>query len=276
VSEAEATDTPPLWALHALPQPATQDWHRLTGGRINAVWRAGAQILKVYAPERGTTFFPNDPHAEARALRHLSARGLTPRLLGMTEQGGTAIAIAATSGDTPGPAAIARALLALHALPPVSQTRRVFVDPDAIKAEVACLVPQIGQLRDLLPPEPAMVTAPPERLALLHGDPVPANFVCDGSQCRMIDLSCACIGDPAFDLALALSPAMFALYGAGDFTDHADLFLRSYGVPDSYSRLAQWLHYRITAYCLWKAARGDSDYLPAARLEAGHIEALAS
>jgi thiamine kinase len=274
-------DQPPVWAMSDPddrgPSPHA-GWHRLTGGRINDVWQTGQRVLKVYRDNGASSLFPNDPVAEARALRHLAPMQITPRLYHLTARPGrAALVIEAANYGQPGPAEMGHLLARLHALPPVGQMRIATTSPEEIRAEVAAFRAELGDLAPLLPPEPAGSAAPPPRsLSLLHGDPVPANFVSDRRGAKLIDWSAAALGDPAHDLALALSPAMFALYGRGDHTAHASALLNAYGRSDSYSVLAPWLHWRIAAYCLWRAAQGVPGYHDAAQLEADFLAALVS
>jgi hypothetical protein len=61
------------------------------------------------------------------------------------------------------------------------------------------------------------------------------------------------------DVACFLSPAMMILYGTPPHTGAArQSFLRAYGDDDvvrRYHRDGQAWHYRIAAYCVWRAHR---------------------
>jgi thiamine kinase len=105
---------------------------------------------------------------------------------------------------------------------------------------------------------------------------VAANFVSDTRGAKLIDWSAAGLGDPAHDIALALSPAMTSLYEGGDHAAHASGVLLGYGRTDTYLALARWLHWRIAAYCLWRAAQGAPGYHAAALAEIAFLEDLAS
>jgi hypothetical protein len=58
--------------------------------------------------------------------------------------------------------------------------------------------------------------------------------------------------------------------GAPLSADETSAFLSAYGNPATIARyraLAPVLHWRIAAHCAWRAARGDTDYAQAMRLE---------
>ncbi len=264
--------------LHALRRlgldPGGAVWVPLRGGRVNRLWRVGDWVVKLYHPRGATPLFPNDAAAEAAALTALRGRGLAPRL------------VAAAPGDAPpclvydhldGPSAAATpdaagALLArLHAEAPPSGLRRLSGGADILRqgdAMVAALPGALARrLRALRPAAPP----PPDETVFLHGDPVPANIVSTPDGPRLIDWQCPAAGDPAEDLAIHLSPAMQAIYGQGPLTPAQEAaFLDAYGHPARCRALAAAAparHWRMAAYCLWKAARGDSAYGAAAELE---------
>jgi thiamine kinase-like enzyme len=99
---------------------------------------------------------------------------------------------------------------------------------------------------------------------LLHGDPVPSNFVQKENNLRLIDWQCPAIGDPTEDIAIFLSPAMQHLFGGRVLTPaDVDTFLKAYGDPARIARylaLAPLYHWRMAAYCLWKVQHGDPEY----------------
>lgn len=285
----------------AAPYCPPLPWRALPGGRTNRVWQVGDLICKLYEPAGTTPLFPNDATAEAAALAHLGATGLAPRLVvRLSTPAGQALIYRAVSGGvlphaTPG---LAAALGRLHALKAPVGLRQLPTGAEALLRQGDAM------LRDLdgrdcaalvrLRPRPLACDdqGPGAAVCMIHGDPVPANAIAtddsvdggvDGGVV-LIDWQCPALGDPAEDLALALSPAMQQLYGAGPKEDGidsgtiAEAFLRSYPARDvvaRYHRLAAFFHWRTAAYCLWKAARGDAQYLAAHHRETRALKALA-
>ncbi|MGR3572840.1 phosphotransferase family protein [Brevirhabdus sp.] len=277
----------------AAPYCPSLPWRALPGGRTNQVWQVGDLICKLYEPAGTTPLFPNDATAEAAALAHLGATGLAPRLVArLNTPAGQALIYRAVDGSvlphaTPG---LATALGRLHALKAPAGLRQLPTGAEALLRQGDAMLRDLGG-RD----HAALARLRPRPLArddaeggvavcMIHGDPVPANAIATDGRVVLIDWQCPALGDPAEDLALALSPAMQQLYGAGPKEGGigagsiAETFLRSYPARDvvaRYHRLAAFFHWRTAAYCLWKAARGDAQYLAAHRQEMRALKALA-
>ena len=94
----------------------------------------------------------------------------------------------------------------------------------------------------------------------------------------LIDWQCPRLGDPAEDLALFLSPAMQLLYrGAPLGLAEQDAFLAAYPDPQVTARLRAllpWFHWRMAAYCLWKAERGGAEDREAMALEIAALQSI--
>jgi thiamine kinase-like enzyme len=95
--------------------------------------------------------------------------------------------------------------------------------------------------------------------SLVHTDCGPGNLVRSRHGLVLIDWQCPGEGDPVEDLACFLSPAMMILYTAAPHKPAArSAFLAAYGdeaVVDRYLRDGPAWHYRIGAYCAWRAHR---------------------
>jgi thiamine kinase len=251
-----------------VPAPQPQ-WQALPGGRTNRLWRVGDLVVKRYDPDATSPLFPNDPKAEALALRLFAPHGLAP----MMRASGSGWLIydhvkgAVWSGD---PAPVAKALYRLHQIDlPEASFRRLGSGSADLHAQACAMA---GQCRGTLPPVPADPGLPPVALRPLHGDAVPGNIVVGPqSKITLIDWQCPALGDPAEDLATFLSPAMQWLYRGRPLSKAEEqVFLAAYPDTEAVARtraLAPLFHWRMAVHCLWKLERGASDYGPALRLE---------
>ncbi|MFB0994862.1 MAG: phosphotransferase, partial [Paracoccaceae bacterium] len=115
------------------------------------------------------------------------------------------------------------------------------------------------------PPAPLVKTlGPVKKPCLIHADMVAGNIIVGPEGLRFIDWQCPAVGDPAEDLAMFLSPAMQALYRGKPLqaAEAAD-FLNAYPDQEVVKRLHELLplfHYRMAAYCLWRAQNGFPAY----------------
>ena len=173
--------------------------------------------------------------------------------------------------EDPGP--VARTLARLHRMaPPPGLTPA----PDGSAALAAqtlsilalCAGPDADRLRAAAPRGAVPASG---ATALLHGDPVPGNLILSGGRLTLIDWQCPALGDPVHDLALFLSPAMQQIYrGAPLSVAETARFHTAYADPattDRYRALAPWFHWRMAAYCLWRAKTGPADYTTGVALE---------
>jgi hypothetical protein len=254
------------------PGAAGGAWRPLKGGRTNRLWRvvrAGAPtvVVKVYALA-GTPVFPNLPRAEAAALRRLCGTGLAPRLLGGERACGVRFLVYEhVRAEGPAdPESAARALRGLHGLPPPRGLRRL----PPLRDMLAELVRDLGEVP--APIRAAMGACGPEGpVTFLHGDPTPGNALAAPGGCVLVDWQCPAIGDPSWDLAILLSPAMRHLDGLPPLDAGEErAVLRAYGSDARRRRLASGrraLRALIAAHCLWRARRGWSGAARAAELE---------
>lgn len=237
----------------------------LSGGRTNHVWRVGNRVLKRTRPDAATPLFPNDPAAEAQALRLFAPEGLAPELRAIS---GEWLLIdhlpGAIWGQSPNqdPAPVARALGRLHRLAVSKGFRALPNGTAALRQDALRVAAGLA-----LPPLPDVADLPAVRPCPVHADAVPGNIICAPKGVLLIDWQCPGLGDPAEDLATFLSPAMQWLYTGRSLTpDQRARFLHAY--PDRVTvarfRVLEPLYaWRMTAHCSYRAEKGDADYAQA-------------
>ncbi len=282
-------NTPPTLLFGALQQagaiPANASWKRLSGGRSNHVWRvrwSGADVVVKLFPKTGmkNPLFPNCPITEYQALGRFAPLGLAPEPSGFVETGAGSCLIYEYQPGRPGactPKAAGRLLRRLHMVPAdcrAQALRRIASGAHALRLQARAILTRCpaGMARCLAALMPQGDVPPLMSPVPVHGDAVPGNMIQkDDGRLVLIDWQCPALGDPCEDLAMFLSPAMRFLYGARSLSRaEENIFLAAYGDPTAvarYRRLAAFFHWRMAAYCLWRAARGAHDYGRALPLE---------
>ncbi len=241
-------------------------------------------VCKLFLPDAATPLFGNDPAAEWAALRALAGQGIAPAPVASsrTALGGDSLLYRHVSGQpwSFDPPAVARLLRRLHSTPPPPPRA---LPPQALP-DATGLIEQGGRAMLAQINEPnALPPAPKPRVALqggdafLHGDPIPGNLLQEGMMLTLIDWQCPAIGDPpCLDLALFLSPTMQQVNGKTPLSGaEVAAFLEAYDNPQvtcRYHALAPLFHWRMAAYCLWKAHHGDAAYRAATPLELTALE----
>jgi aminoglycoside phosphotransferase (APT) family kinase protein len=256
----------------------------LSGGRTNRLWRfrnaANSLVCKLFTGA-DTPLFPNDPKAEATALRHLHGCGIAPSLVASVD---TAHGSALVYEHVDGPVwaqdcnAVGALLARLHEVALPKGLRVIDQGSEAILAQAERMLDAADSasataLRSL---KPRTVNPPPAQPVFLHGDVVAKNIIASPGGLRLIDWQCPAIGDPTEDLSVFLSPAMQHIYGGQvlDTAQEADL-LAGYGQEHHarrYAALAPAYHWRMAAFCLWKQHQGDADYGDAFTLEIARLQ----
>lgn len=274
------------WSIRLHEHFESARWHALAGGRTNSLWRVTGDwqdlVVKLFRPEAHTPLFCNDPDAEVRALESLHGIKIAPEYVanGITEVG-PSLVYAHVEGRSWQPpdeiAAVARALARLHATPAPDGLDSAPSHAADLRQQARDMLAQIGAAGDaVLALEPtARDDIALTGKAFLHGDPTAGNALISGRAITFIDWQCPACGDPVLDLAVFLSPAMQRVSGNRPLTLAEEAaFLTAYGnagIAERYRALAPLFHWRMAAYCLWRAARGDAGYGEAAALEVDRL-----
>ncbi|MCA8878675.1 MAG: aminoglycoside phosphotransferase family protein [Rhodobacteraceae bacterium] len=262
--------------------PAAARWSLPGGGRTSRVFIArGAYrsvVVKLARRQRGGPHFALDPVAEFRTLRDLALLGLTPVPLGHLAFGMDhclvyrhvpGVSLRTASPD------LARVLGALHGLPtgqwPRGLSRRPTFSLTLLARARSHLASQGWPERALCHVQCLAASEPTGSPRLVHGDPVPANALAGPTGLVLIDWASVHLGDPARDLAIALSPAMHTVYGNGPpapatITAFLDACPDRY-FPDRFRRLAPAFHLQMIGHCLWRIERGAKEYSAALAAE---------
>ena len=252
---------------------STGDRVLLAGGYRNRVWKVragrGFVIEKEYVEDSShadvNPMFPNLPDHEAMALRVLGPLGLAPQLVSVEPRRLTYRYVAGPMwrpGRLRSAEDVANLLHAVHAVTPPTEMRDLCASADAARAHADSMIDATSSrfADELRARRPSTAGADPiSRRSLVHTDCGPGNIVRGPRGPVLIDWQCPGAGDPVEDLACFLSPAMMVLYQVRPHSRAARArFLSSYAdgdVVDRYLRDGAAWHYRIGAYCVWRAHR---------------------
>ena len=242
------------------------EWNELSGGRSNFIWRVGDKVCKLYQSNRSSDLFPNNPNTEQKILKFLEGSFIAPEFIYFNK---LSIGFILVYQFVDGPVcnqpseAIAITLSRLHA---VSSKNLLLERRDSSSKFLLKQCEKFLRGTSLdnltLPLDPNIEDS--SELSIIHCDPVPGNAILHKNEVILIDWQCCAIGDGSEDVACALSPAMQYLYGKGELdSDTRENFLKTYShkkTIERYKALGQIYHFRIAAYCLWRAKKGEQDY----------------
>ncbi|WP_145953475.1 phosphotransferase [Oceaniglobus indicus] len=265
-----------------LSGPGTE-WIPLKDGRTNMVWRlkTAAQdhlVCKFSPRDRGTPLFPNLPATEAALLRHLEPTALAPELVHAEEIGaGHCLVYRHVAGGaglaTPRDLRVALERLHRHQIP--RGLRQLDLTADALLESGDAMLEQVEQSmkHSLRARRPRPRVVPTGDDSLLHGDPVPGNVVATAGGARFIDWQCPARGDPVFDYAIALSPAMRVLHCGTPLSNaERDILLADPRLAARFDLAEPFLLWRMAVYCAWRISRGVAAYRPALQAELDRLD----
>jgi thiamine kinase-like enzyme len=252
-------------------------WYPQTGGRTNLVWRLVGKkdlICKLYLETKTNPLFNNTPEMEYKCLLWLDGSDIAPKPYKYLKTPfGEVLLYSYIKGHTwSHDVGIVFELLARirkHKLP--KGLRILSPLPADIKQTGLEIINKLNsyhknKLNKICPD----VSIPEIEPVLLHTDVVSGNLILGDEGLRLIDWQCPAIGDPIVDIMMFLSPGMHEIYGSGKLSvkDQED-FLMSLTpkLRSRYNIIGSLYHWRLAAYCFWKAEQGFIEYEKAALLE---------
>ena len=252
-------------------------WHAQTGGQTNKVWRLIGEedlICKLYLETGNNPLFNNTPEEEYRCLLWLEGSNIAPKPYKFLKTPfGEVLIYNYIKGQ-----------IWSHNVDSVSEllTRiRKHIYPKGLRvlSNLPSDIKQIGleiinelnsyhknKLIKICPD----VSIPDIEPVLLHTDVVPGNLILADEGLRLIDWQCPAIGDPIVDIMMFLSPGMHEIYGSRKLSmkEHETFLMNlTSKLRNRYNILAPLYHWRLAAYCFWKAEQGFIEYEKAALAE---------
>ena len=252
-------------------------WHTQTGGRTNKVWRLVGEedlICKLYLQTKANPLFNNTPEAEYRCLLWLDGSDIAPKPYKYLQTPfGEVLLYNYIKGQTWSyDVDIVSELLTRIRKHKYPKGLRILSDlPSDIKQSGLEIINKLNiyhkdRLIKICPDISISGIEP----VLLHTDVVPGNLILGDEGLRLIDWQCPAIGDPIVDIMMFLSPGMHEIYGSVKFSikDH-ETFLTNLTpkLRSRYNILGPLYHWRLAAYCFWKAEQGFIEYENAALVE---------
>jgi len=252
-------------------------WQAQTGGRTNKVWRLEGEsdlICKLYLETKTNPLFNNTPEAEYKCLLWLDGSGIAPKPYKYLKTPyGKVLLYNYIKGKTwsQDVKTVSELLARIHKHKYPKDLRLLSALPSDIKETGYEIINKLNsyhkhKLNNICPVVPILDIEP----VLLHTDVVPGNLILGDEGLRLIDWQCPAIGDPIVDIMMFLSPGMHEIYGPGKLSmkDH-EVFLMNLTpkLRSRYNILGPLYHWRLAAYCFWKAEQGYMEYENAALAE---------
>ena len=252
-------------------------WQYQTGGRTNKVWRLKDErdlICKLYLDTKSNPLFNNSPKAEYLCLFSLDGSDIAPKPYKYLKTPfGDVLLYHYIKGKTwshdVNTVSGLLARIRKHKYP--KELRILSTLPLDIKQTGIDIINRLNgyhknELMNICPDVSISDIEP----VLLHTDVVPGNLILSDKGLRLIDWQCPAIGDPIVDIMMFLSPGMHEIYGSGKLSmkDH-EVFLMSLtsNLRNRYNIIGPLYHWRLAAYCFWKAEQGFIEYEKAALAE---------
>ena len=252
-------------------------WHAQAGGRTNKVWHLEGEsdlICKLYLETKTNPLFNNNPEAEYKCLLWLDGWGIAPKPYKYLETPfGEVLLYNYIKGQTWSHdiSAVSELLTRIHKHKYPKHLRILSALPSDVKQTgleiINKLNPYYKNKLIKICPDVSVSDIEP---VLLHTDVVPGNLILGDEGLRLIDWQCPAIGDPIVDIVMFLSPGMHKIYGSGKFSikDHEDFLMNlTPKLRSRYNIIGPLYHWRLAAYCFWKAEQGFIEYEKAALAE---------
>jgi thiamine kinase-like enzyme len=252
-------------------------WHAQTGGRTNKVWRLVGKedlICKLYIETKTNPLFNNNPEVEYRCLLWLDGSDIAPKPYKFLKTPiGEVLLYNFIKGEiwSNDVETVSELLdrIRKHKYP--KRLRTLSNLPSDIKQIGFEIINKLNDYHknELMNICPDVSTSDIEPV-LLHTDVVPGNLIIGKKGLRLIDWQCPAIGDPIVDIMMFLSPGMHEIYGSGKLSmkDHETFLMNlTPKLRSRYNILGPLYHWRLAAYCFWKAEQGFIEYEKAALAE---------
>jgi thiamine kinase len=252
-------------------------WYAQTGGRTNKVWRLAGEkdlICKLYLETKTNPLFKNTPEVEYRCLLLLDGSGIAPKPYKYLKTPfGEVLLYYYIMGQTWSHDVniVSELMNRIHKHKYPKGLRILSNSPSEIKRSGLQIINTLNSYhKNKLIMRCPDVSAPDIEPVLLHTDVVPGNLILGNEGLRLIDWQCPAIGDPIVDIMMFLSPGMHEIYGSKKLSirDH-ETFLMNFSprLRNRYNIIGPLYHWRLAAYCFWKAERGLVEYENAALAE---------
>jgi len=252
-------------------------WHVQTGGQTNKVWRVKGEkdlICKLYLETKTNPLFNNTPEAEYLCLLWLEGSDIAPKPYKYIKTPfGDVLLYNYINGETWSydVNTVSELLTRIRKHKYPKGLRILSSLPSDIKQSGLEIINNLNSYHKnkliKICPDISISDIEP---VLLHTDVVPGNLILGDEGLRLIDWQCPAIGDPIIDIMMFLSPGMHKIYGLGKLSmKNHDVFLMNLtsDLRNRYNKIGPLYHWRLAAYCFWKAEQGFSEYEKAALAE---------
>ena len=252
-------------------------WYAQTGGQTNKVWRLLGEndlICKLYLETKANPLFNNIPEAEHRCLLWLEGSNIAPKPYKYLKTPfGEVLMYNYIKGNTwsHNVDTVSELLTRIrkHKYP---EGLRILPNlPFDIKQSGLQIINKLNSFhKNMLIKICPDVSISDIEPVLLHTDVVPGNLILGEKGLRLIDWQCPAIGDPIVDIMMFLSPGMHKIYGPGKLSmkDYQTFLMNlTPKLRSRYNIIGPLYHWRLAAYCFWKAEQGFIEYEKAALAE---------
>ncbi|MDC1411962.1 phosphotransferase [Amylibacter sp.] len=252
-------------------------WYPQTGGRTNKVWRLKGEkdlICKLYLDTATNPLFDNTPEAEYLSLLRLDGSDIAPKPYKYLKTPlGEVLMYNYIKGETwcHGVDSVSELLTRVRKHKYPKGLRILSALPLHVKQTGLEIINKLNNFHknklNMICPDVSISDIEP---VLLHTDVVPGNLILGNEGLRLIDWQCPAIGDPIVDIMMFLSPGMHEIYATGKLSakDHETFLMNlTPKLRSRYNILGPLYHWRLAAYCFWKAEQGFVEYENAALVE---------
>jgi thiamine kinase len=253
------------------------EWYAQTGGRTNKVWRLFGDedlICKLYLETKTNPLFNNNPEAEYACLLWLDGSDIAPKPYKYLKTPfGDVLLYYYIKGQkwSHNIDIVSELLTRIHKHQYPKVLRILSALPSDIKQTGLEIINKLNSYHknkfNMICPDVSISYIEP---VLLHTDVVPGNLILGDEGLRLIDWQCPAIGDPIVDIIMFLSPGMHEIYGLGKLSmKNHEVFLMNLtsDLRNRYNIIGPLYHWRLAAYCFWKAEQGFVEYENAALAE---------